>query len=233
MAARHISISVSARSPVMWHTPRKSGSTAFESFISTRYVTKEHIQLATQDEESLIQRSISHWQRFQRPVFIAESLTEGDFGVYKVPFCLEQGVLQQIELKNVAAHGLASKDGEVITFFSFSRVPEPLNSKHAYVLELIVPHLHAVLMRIVGRLNGQGLPRKLRKGKSAKHAITERERDVLKWMQAGKTNSEIAAILKISSMTVKNHVHNILKKLGVENRNNACAKASQLGLFNV
>ncbi len=48
--------------------------------------------------------------------------------------------------------------------------------------------------------------------------LSVRESEVFKWMCVGKTNWEIGIILGISSWTVKIHVHNILKKLMVENR---------------
>ncbi|HSJ02885.1 MAG: LuxR C-terminal-related transcriptional regulator [Verrucomicrobium sp.] len=49
-------------------------------------------------------------------------------------------------------------------------------------------------------------------------ALTLREREVLRWMEAGKSNPEIGIILEISTHTVKRHVERILAKLGVENR---------------
>jgi DNA-binding NarL/FixJ family response regulator len=48
--------------------------------------------------------------------------------------------------------------------------------------------------------------------------LTDREREVLGLIAAGKDNTEIAAELFISAQTVKNHVSNILAKLQVENR---------------
>jgi len=49
-------------------------------------------------------------------------------------------------------------------------------------------------------------------------AITRRERDIIKLIQCGKTNQEIADELYISIATVKDHNHNIFKKAGVRNR---------------
>lgn len=47
--------------------------------------------------------------------------------------------------------------------------------------------------------------------------LSEREIDVLKLMVRGKISKEIAVELKISTLTVKKHRENILKKLGVVN----------------
>jgi LuxR family transcriptional regulator, maltose regulon positive regulatory protein len=59
--------------------------------------------------------------------------------------------------------------------------------------------------------------------------LSEQERRVLRLIAAGKSNREIAAELVISPGTAKWHVHNILQKLGVNNRPQAIARARELG----
>jgi len=49
-------------------------------------------------------------------------------------------------------------------------------------------------------------------------ALTPREREVLQWAAAGKTNVEIGAILDMSSRTVEKHFEHVFEKLGVETR---------------
>jgi DNA-binding NarL/FixJ family response regulator len=51
--------------------------------------------------------------------------------------------------------------------------------------------------------------------------LTARELEVLRELTTGASNSEIAARLVISTNTVKNHVRNILAKLGLRNRREA------------
>lgn len=53
--------------------------------------------------------------------------------------------------------------------------------------------------------------------------LTERERDVLRLLQQGRTNAQIATLLYISPNTVKFHVANILRRLGVTRRDEAAA----------
>ena len=53
--------------------------------------------------------------------------------------------------------------------------------------------------------------------------LTPRENDVIELITNGLTNKEIAEELTIEVGTVKNHVHSILQKLGVDNRREAAA----------
>jgi DNA-binding NarL/FixJ family response regulator len=53
--------------------------------------------------------------------------------------------------------------------------------------------------------------------------LTSREREVLTLIRHGMSNSEIAEELIIELGTVKNHVHSVLKKLGVSSRRSAAA----------
>jgi DNA-binding NarL/FixJ family response regulator len=48
--------------------------------------------------------------------------------------------------------------------------------------------------------------------------LTRREEQLLPLIGRGLTNKEIAAQLNLSEKTVKNHVHRILRKMGLENR---------------
>lgn len=55
--------------------------------------------------------------------------------------------------------------------------------------------------------------------------LTARAQEVLRWMVAGKRNSEIAAILGISPRTVEKHVEAVLRVLQAENRATAIVRA--------
>jgi two-component system nitrate/nitrite response regulator NarL len=53
--------------------------------------------------------------------------------------------------------------------------------------------------------------------------LTLREREILRLIDDGLSNKEIAQRLSLQTKTVKNHVSNILAKLGVANRAAAAA----------
>jgi DNA-binding NarL/FixJ family response regulator len=61
-------------------------------------------------------------------------------------------------------------------------------------------------------------------------SLTDREREVLEMVAAGKGNATIAHELMISLKTVRNHVSNIFTKLQVPDRSTAIVKARQAGL---
>jgi len=60
--------------------------------------------------------------------------------------------------------------------------------------------------------------------------LTERETEILRLMASGYSNKEIANSLSVAEGTVKNHVSNILSKLGVRDRTRAVLKAFELGI---
>jgi LuxR family transcriptional regulator, maltose regulon positive regulatory protein len=61
--------------------------------------------------------------------------------------------------------------------------------------------------------------------------LSDREVEVLRLIDQGLSNSEIAAKLVLSTGTVKVHSHNIFSKLGVSSRTQAVNKARALGLL--
>ena len=60
--------------------------------------------------------------------------------------------------------------------------------------------------------------------------LSARELDVLRFLASGFSNKEIGAQLKISEGTVKNHMTNVLGKLGALDRTQAALRARELGL---
>lgn len=61
--------------------------------------------------------------------------------------------------------------------------------------------------------------------------LSERELEILRLVATGASNKEIAGRLYIAEGTAKNHLTNILGKLGVRDRTQAAIKARELGLI--
>ena len=62
----------------------------------------------------------------------------------------------------------------------------------------------------------------------ASDALSSREREVLDWVAAGKTDAQIAAILGISVRTVHKHLEHVYAKLGVEGRTAAVMRGGAM-----
>jgi DNA-binding NarL/FixJ family response regulator len=61
--------------------------------------------------------------------------------------------------------------------------------------------------------------------------LTERETEVLRLLAGGYSNREIADAIHLSEGTVKNHISNILSKMGVRDRTRAVLKGLAEGLI--
>jgi DNA-binding NarL/FixJ family response regulator len=61
--------------------------------------------------------------------------------------------------------------------------------------------------------------------------LTDRERTILRLLAGGYSNHEIGELLSITEGTVKNHISNLLAKLGVRDRTRAVLRAIDLGLI--
>lgn len=87
--------------------------------------------------------------------------------------------------------------------------------------EMEVPaRIAASLFRRVGALASRREP-------GAPHLLTPREREIVALIDRGCSNKEIARRLEIELSTVKNHVHNLLEKLGVRRRSAAAARVRE------
>jgi transcriptional regulator EpsA len=124
------------------------------------------------------------------------------------------------ELRNIAAHGLYDVSGLVFSYFNFFGLPHQPGTRDAQVLELLVPHMHVVLARVISQQKRERL-----RQRGTAYSLTNREREILTWLVLGKTNWEIAYLLKVSDKTVKTHLQRMFCKLAVYNRTQAVAKA--------
>ena len=62
----------------------------------------------------------------------------------------------------------------------------------------------------------------------SKSILTKREREVFNLLISSKTTREIASILKINEKTVRNHISNVMQKLGVKGRSSAVVELLKL-----
>lgn len=157
------------------------------------------------------------------------------------------------DITTIACHGVCDVNSTLFSYFEFGQLDEDKLSSYPPLLNLVVPHLHAALAHLLSmeaasgqaqaHVDGHGggtglaaalLPQaqvSLQMQEPGVFAITKRERQVLQWIAAGKSNWEIGKILRISEFTVKNHVQNVLKKLSANSRAQAVTKGIFCGLI--
>ena len=104
-------------------------------------------------------------------------------------------------------------DQRLLVSFVFNRAASAFGDRELQLAETVRPHL-ANLYRLGGTA-----PR------MAGAPLTAREREVLEWVAAGKTNRDIASILGARPRTIEKHLERIYEKLGVETRTAAVRRA--------
>jgi len=199
----------------------------FEYFTTSRYFGDEQFHNVINKETGLVQQAQVAWQTCNVPVFVTTTHEPMEYSNYSLQKADELR-MKQSELKQFVVHGFGDKRTRISTSVMFGRLSAPVHEVTAHLLELIMPHLHCAIVKVHANRGAVQV--------SVNHddllkTITKREIEVLQWLHLGKTNWEISAILAISPLTVKNHVQNIIRKLGVENRGQAALKGIRLGLI--
>lgn len=132
--------------------------------------------------------------------------------------------LRRLQLDNLIAHGLPGLDRRPAGFFALCKLRTAPGERELRMISMLMPYLYAAWLRANCEAGDE-----LRQ-REPEPMLTQREIEILEWMQQGKSNSEIAGILQISHLTVKNHVQRVLHKLGASNRTQAVAKGLSLSI---
>jgi transcriptional regulator EpsA len=125
--------------------------------------------------------------------------------------------IKELGLGNVLVHGtdmLVSGSSWFVLFGVAASDPE----RQSYFFQLLLPFLHLVSLRVLSKSASSG------QGAAALVSLSDREREILNWITEGKSNAEIGEQLHLSSLTVKNHLQRIYRKLNVRNRAHAVSK---------
>lgn len=137
-------------------------------------------------------------------------------------------VIAGAPINNFAAHGMCAVGGPVASLFVLLNQSGGIGARQIYLLETLLPFLHVTWLRVhLGQSNSCGTLGSIRE----LNGLSAREVEVIHCLQDGKSNSQIGIVLKISPLTVKNHVQNILRKLNARNRAQAVVKSLTLGIL--
>lgn len=141
--------------------------------------------------------------------------------------------LSGLELQNeLERRGSAVR---VIFITGHGDVPKAVRAmRHGAIDFLEKPFDDQVLLDRIGEAlaeSREAIERRRRQGDLERRlsSLTDREREVLAHIVAGRTNKAIAAALDISVKTVENHRHNLMSKAGVTSVAQLIAWASEPG----
>ncbi|MCC6772791.1 MAG: response regulator transcription factor [Gemmatimonadaceae bacterium] len=125
-----------------------------------------------------------------------------------IAFAVADDVPSRVALAECGVCGYVSRDGSLAELLA--------TTDAALHGELHCdPALSAALARRLAVMRSERLDRV--------SALSQRERDIVRLVDEGMSNKEIAHRLHIELATVKNHMHHILNKLGVQRRGEAAA----------
>lgn len=222
---------------------------------------EQKIRLCLVDDHELVRRGIASLVSTQEDMEVVGEAASGEEALKVCMECRPDVVLMDLQMPGMdgveTTRRLKSGQPEVrvLMLTSSEREADLLAALEAgaqgYLLKDLTPELFFSYIRrahrgeipISGSLTAQ-LMRGFRSGAGASRSrvpaspapgghrsLTERELQVVRLVSRGATNEEIGMELNISANTVKNHLRNILAKLGLRNRAQAVTYAIQHGLI--
>jgi len=123
----------------------------------------------------------------------------------------------QLDLGPALVVSTGALPGSRSSCFVFFKVALPTAVPPAELATLFLPQFHLGLCR-------SWVTEAETVGPKPQERLTKRQVEIMNWVQQGKTNFEIAVILEVSPLTVKNHLQKLFKRLDVHNRAQAVAK---------
>jgi DNA-binding CsgD family transcriptional regulator len=159
---------------------------------------------------------IAHWLATRTPI-VVDPIRDR-----KLLSTLELREIETFSLGRLAIHGQIDLSSHMASYFSFAGVPEAEDEgRLKLMLSLVTPHLHAALTSMpTASMDDPALA-----------SITSLERDLLIWLAAGRSNSEIAKLRQRSPATVRNQLTALFRKMGVKTRAEAVAIVTKQNLL--
>lgn len=179
-----------------------------------------------QEGEVLASPVAYRWKQNRRVTHFRPAQLQDTAWAHRGAFERWHSLFRATGLDTITAHGLTDEAQDITSYFAFGNTSQLLPERDSVLVSILTPHLHGAVAELLRR--GPARAGTVQDGSAA---LSVREREVLSWVQAGKTNYEIGLILGISEFTVKNHMKRICGKLDAGNRTHAIAKAMHLGFL--
>ena len=168
--------------------------------------------------------AVEHERRHTPDVVLIDAAMTGALGAIRaiitggsrvrvIAFTVPSDSMALLAVAEAGAVGFVSREGSIEDILA--AVEQAARGELA-----CCPRMAATLLGRVTELARGEAPGGLRR-------LTAREREVIRLVDEGCSNKEISWRLGIELATVKNHVHNILEKLGCRSRSEAAARVRQ------
>lgn len=203
------------------------------------------IRVALVDDHSIVRRGLSAYFAAQPDIAVVGEASSGEEALSKaaewradviVMDILMPGGIDGIDTTRRLKRALP--DAQIIVLSGYSDDARIIGALRAGAITYIEKDSdpERLLEAVRGAAEGRAvfepsLMQRVMQAQAMRHSdvLTGREGDVLKLLAEGLTNAEIAARLFISEETVKTHVANILRKLGLTHRTQAAIYAIRNG----
>ena len=177
--------------------------------------------LAHCDIDDILKELFDRWVNNERRPFVLDSLQGLGPNDVKCQ-CPLHTVLRNT--KSVLVHGVRNERGNCGSLYvalhsakiSQGCMSGCFSGAPCFLLDSLITQIDMVSRKLASLPSGKTRPAAFRNG--GPFSLSEREREILKWVCKGKTNFETGVILDISSFTVKNHIKRIFQKIGANNR---------------
>jgi DNA-binding NarL/FixJ family response regulator len=201
------------------------------------------IRILTVDDHPLLREGIAFLVKGQQDMELVAEASDGEEAIEQFRRHRPDVTLMDLRMPNLNGTEAISRirnefpDAKIIVLSTYGGDVQVLRAIKAGARGYIVKgHVHRELLDAIRSVHAghKRIPPEIA-AELAEHAaddqLSSREIDVLRLIGAGNANKQIADKLSIGETTVKNHISNILSKLGANDRAHAVTIALKRGII--
>jgi len=201
------------------------------------------IRILTVDDHPLLREGIAFLVKSQQDMELVAEASDGEEAIEQFRRHRPDVTLMDLRMPKLTGTEAISRirnefpDAKIIVLSTYAGGVQVLRAIKAGARGYIVKgHVHRELLDAIRSVHAghKRIPPEIA-ADLADHAaddqLSSRELDVLRLIGAGNANKQIADKLSIGETTVKNHISNILSKLGANDRAHAVAIALRRGII--
>ena len=205
--------------------------------------TPNLIRILTVDDHPLLREGIAFLVKSQQDMELVAEASDGEEAIEQFRRHRPDVTLMDLRMPNLDGTEAISRirnefpDAKIIVLSTYAGDVQVLKAIKAGARGYIVKgHVHRELLDAIRSVHAghKRIPPEIA-AELADHAaddqLSSREIDVLRLIGEGNANKQIADKLSIAETTVKNHISNILSKLGANDRAHAVTIALQRGII--